>query len=80
MSNTEVGEHTDKKYFVFIQHNAVVRLDVMVCIGLAIVFATRTNELLALPLEFRWKRLQQQVRERFWLWVFSNIPFTALLS
>lgn len=67
MGNTEVGEHEEQKYFVFMQHNAVVRLDVLVCIGLAILSATRTHRLLALPLEFRWEGLQQQVRERFWL-------------
>ncbi|KAH8723127.1 hypothetical protein GQ44DRAFT_711008 [Phaeosphaeriaceae sp. PMI808] len=29
MGNTDIGQHTEQKYFVFMQHNAVVRLDVM---------------------------------------------------
>lgn len=31
MGNTEVGQHKEEKYFIYMQHNAVVRLDVMVC-------------------------------------------------
>ena len=30
MGNTEVGQHKEEKYFIYMQHNAVVRLDVMV--------------------------------------------------
>jgi hypothetical protein len=30
MGNTDVGQHTEDKYFIYMQHNAVVRLDVMV--------------------------------------------------
>ncbi|KAH7158354.1 hypothetical protein DER46DRAFT_685386 [Fusarium sp. MPI-SDFR-AT-0072] len=29
MGNTEVGQHKEEKYFIYMQHNAVVRLDVM---------------------------------------------------
>lgn len=31
MGNTEVGQHKEEKYFIYMQHNAVVRLDVLVC-------------------------------------------------
>ena len=30
MENTDIGQHTEQKYFIYMQHNAVVRLGVMV--------------------------------------------------
>lgn len=31
MERTDVGQHKEEKYFIYVMHNAVIRLDVMVC-------------------------------------------------
>jgi hypothetical protein len=30
MGNGEAGQHTENKYFIYMQHNAIVRLDLRV--------------------------------------------------
>lgn len=62
MGRTEVGQHTEQRYFIFVQRNAVVRLDVMVC--------TQALDLISLA---TWKTNSPL---KLWRWNFAGAGFS----
>jgi hypothetical protein len=58
MERTDVGQHKEEKYFIYVMHNAVIRLDVMVCRVFAAILEYKYSQTLALALELFRQGLQ----------------------
>lgn len=58
MERTDAGQHTEERYFIYVMHNAVVRLDVMVCHIFIPTSEDECSPALAMALELYWQGIQ----------------------